>query len=101
MSITTQPQPAQYTFAIDGMTCGHCVRTVSATLGEVRGVAVGNAEIDASDGRTVAAAIAALDEVGYPSRVRDSKTLPAQGPAARRSCCVSGDRDNARQGCCG
>ncbi len=106
MSITTQSQPAQYTLAIDGMTCGHCVRTVSATLGEVQGIAVrsvaiGSAEIDASDGRTVAAAIAALDEVGYPSRVRDSKTLPAQGPAARKSCCVSGDRDNARQGCCG
>lgn len=106
MSTTTQSQPVQYTLAIDGMTCGHCVRAVSATLGNVPGVAVrsvalGSADIEAPDGLTVAAAIAALDEVGYPSRVRDSKTLPAQGPAARKPCCASGDRDDARQGCCG
>lgn len=106
MSTTTQAQLAQYTLAIDGMTCGHCVRTVSATLGDVpgvtvRSVALCSAEIEASDGLTVAAAIAALDEVGYPSRVRDSKTLPAQGPAARKSCCTSSGGDSARQGRCG
>ncbi len=106
MTTTTQSQPAQYTLAIDGMTCGHCVRTVSSTLGDVlgvtvRSVAVGSAEIEAPDGLTVAAAIAALDEVGYPSRVRDSKTLPAQGPAARKPCCAPGGRDSAGQGCCG
>lgn len=106
MSTTAQSQPAQYTLAIDGMTCGHCIRTVSATLGEVPGVAVrsvaiGNAEIEAPDGLSVAAAIAALDDAGYPARVRDSKMLPAQGPVAPKPCCASGSRNNAGQGCCG
>ncbi|MDX2147958.1 MAG: cation transporter [Planctomycetota bacterium] len=106
MSITTQSNPVQYTLTIDGMTCGHCVRTVSSTLGDVpgvtvRSVAVGSAEIEAPDGLTVAATIAALDEAGYPSRVRVSKTLLAEESAARKSCCASGDRHNARQGCCG
>jgi copper chaperone len=105
MRATTHSQPAQYTFDIDGMTCGHCVRTVTATLGEVpgvavRSVAVGSAEIDAPDGLTVAAAVAALDEAGYQARVRDSKTPAAKGPTTRKVCCSSGDAGNARQGCC-
>lgn len=106
MSSTTQSQPAQYTLAIDGMTCGHCVRTVTLTLGEVRGVAVrsvavGSAEIEAPDGLTVAAAIAALDEAGYPARVRDSKAPLAQQHMTKKSCCTSGGGGSARQDCCG
>lgn len=106
MNITTHTMPVQYTLTIDGLTCGHCIRTVSSTLGDVpgvtvRSVAVGSAEIEAPDGLTVAAALAALDKVGYSSRVRDSKTLPAQGPVAPKPCCDSGDRDDLRRGCCG
>lgn len=86
MCTTSQTQPTQYTLAIDGMTCGHCVHAVSATLSEipgvaVRSVAIGSAEIEAPDGLTVAAAITALDEAGYQARVRDSKTRPAKGTA--------------------
>ncbi len=106
MISTTQSQPVQYTIVIDGMTCGHCVRTVSATLSDVpgvavRSVAVGSAEIEAPDGLTVAAAVAALDEAGYPARVRDSKTPPAQGAAAKKPGCTVGGRDSAGQSCCG
>ncbi|HEX2837376.1 MAG TPA: cation transporter [Phycisphaerales bacterium] len=103
--MTTKSQTAEYTLLIDGMTCGHCVRTVSSTLNKVpsvvvRSVAVGSAEIEAPDGLTVAAAVVALDEAGYPARVRDSKTLTAQQHMTRKSCCTSGGGDNAGQGCC-
>lgn len=104
MSTTTQSQPARYTLAIDDMTCGHCVRAVSGALGlvpgvTVRSVAVGRAEIEASDGPTVAAALAAVEEAGYPVRV--SETSPSNETVTRRACCGSSDRGNARQGCCG
>lgn len=106
MRISTQSHPSRHPLVIGGMTCEHCVRTVSKTLGEVpgvsvRSVAVGSAEIDAPDGLTVAAAIAALDEAGYSARVSDSKALPAHKPVAPKLCCASGGLDNAGHGCCG
>lgn len=104
MSTTTQSQPSRYTLAIDDMTCGHCVRAVSGALGlvpgvTVRSVAVGSAEIEAPDGLTVAAALAAVEEAGYPVRVRESKSQ--SDAAAQKACCGSGDPGNARRGCCG
>lgn len=104
MNSTTHSQPAQYTLAIDGMTCGHCVRTVSATLGgvpgvTVRSVAVGGAEIHAPDGLTVVAALTALDEAGYPARIRE--TEPTGDSSERKACFESGGRGDPRRSCCG
>ncbi|MCC6678455.1 MAG: heavy-metal-associated domain-containing protein [Phycisphaerales bacterium] len=53
------------------MSCDHCVRSVTraltATPGiKIRSISLGSAIIEASDGG--AAAVAALDEVGYPAR---------------------------------
>lgn len=104
MSATTQSQPTRYTLAIDDMSCGHCVRAVSGALGRVpgvtvRSVAVGSAEIEAPDEPTVAAALAAVEEAGYPVRVSESKS--STETATQRACCGSGDPGNARRGCCG
>lgn len=104
MSTTTQSRPALYTLAIDDMTCGHCVRAVSGALGRVPGVtvrsaAVGRAEIEAPDGPSVAAALAAVVEAGYPARVSESKSQ--SDAAAQKACCGSGNPGNARRGCCG
>lgn len=103
MSATTQSQPTRYTLAIDDMSCGHCVRAVSGALGRVpgvtvRSVAVGNAEIEAPDGLSVAAALAAVEEAGYPVRIRE--TSPSNGTATQSACCDSGNPGNARRGCC-
>ena len=67
--------------AISGMSCGHCVAAVRATLAdlpgvEVRQVAVGAASVAiAPDLTSVDALIAAVGEAGYEARVAD-RTLP-------------------------
>lgn len=104
MSTTTQSRPARHTLAIDDMTCGHCVRAVSEAIGKVpgitvRSVAVGRAEIEAPDGPSVAAALAAVDEAGYPVRVSESK--PTSDTAAQIACGGPADPGDARRGCCG
>lgn len=104
MSTMIPSQPARYTLAIDDMTCGHCVRAVSEALGKVpgitvRSVAVGRAEIEAPDGPSVAAALAAVDDAGYPVRISESK--PSSDTAAQRACAGLADPGNARRGCCG
>jgi copper chaperone CopZ len=74
------------TLAIDGMSCGHCVRAVRDALASVESVqvadvAIGSATIQLPEGETpdgpaVAAAIAAVDDAGYPAKVG---TPPAPG----------------------
>jgi copper chaperone len=59
------------TYEIDGMTCEHCVRSVTEEVSEVPGVA--RVEVDLRSGRMVvqgtavddAAVRAAVDEAGY------------------------------------
>lgn len=76
----TPPKPSdEVTLTIDGMSCGHCVRSVKAALDSVVGVAVksvgvGTAVIEASDAAAADRAIAALEAAGYPARAAD---LPA------------------------
>jgi copper chaperone CopZ len=64
--------------SISGMSCGHCVASVRSALEAVPGVQVEQVRIGAAvlrldDGATdaTAAAIAALDEAGYPAAVAD------------------------------
>jgi copper chaperone len=59
------------TYGIDGMTCEHCVRSVTEEVGAVPGVE--GVEVDLASGRMVvrgdgvddAAVRAAVDEAGY------------------------------------
>jgi copper chaperone len=59
------------TYAVEGMTCEHCVRSVTEEVSEVAGVA--SVAVDLTSGRLVvegsgvddAAVRAAVDEAGY------------------------------------
>jgi copper chaperone len=59
------------TWIVDGMTCGHCVASVSAEVGKVPGVS--DVEVDLATKRVVVtgegvaddAVVAAIDEAGY------------------------------------
>ena len=60
------------TFAVDGMTCGHCVRAVTeevTKLAGVRAVSVdlssGAVTVDSDVALERAAVVAAIDEAGY------------------------------------
>ena len=66
-------RPGRNSLAIDGMSCGHCVRSVRETLAAVPGiavggVAVGSATIDVSESGAVDRAVAALVEAGFAAR---------------------------------
>ncbi|MCC6661538.1 MAG: cation transporter [Phycisphaerales bacterium] len=78
------------TFAIDGMSCGHCVgnvtRALEATPGiAVRSVAVGTAKVEADSPAATAGALAAIEAAGYTA------TVAASAPPKTHSGC----------GCCG
>lgn len=97
MNATTN-STERLTLSIDGMTCGHCVRTVTEALSGVPGVkvnsvAVGSAEIDAADPNAANDAIAALGDAGYQATV--ARRAPVASPARAGGCC--GDT----KGCCG
>ncbi|GAA1555156.1 heavy-metal-associated domain-containing protein [Dactylosporangium maewongense] len=60
------------TYAVKGMTCGHCVQAVSTEVGKVPGVTDVRVDLEAgavtvtSDGPTDEQAVrAAVDEAGY------------------------------------
>lgn len=64
------------TLSVSGMTCGHCVRSVSQALEAVRGVErvsvsleTGRAQIDGQ--ATPTALIRAIEEEGYQARVAE------------------------------
>jgi copper chaperone CopZ len=62
------------TIQVSGMSCGHCVKTVSAALAAVpgltiRAVAVGQAEVDAPTPEHLRRALAAIDGAGFEASV--------------------------------
>ncbi len=58
-------------YAVDGMTCGHCVQSVTKEVGAVPGVTGVSVDLEAKtvtvvgDGVDDAAVRAAVDEAGY------------------------------------
>ncbi len=61
---------ATFSFDIEGMSCGHCVRAVENALSEVAGVRgaevrVGHADVDAEEGTSRDALVSAIEEEGY------------------------------------
>ena len=72
---------------VPGMTCRHCVRTVTAVLRDVPGVRLVQADLTTatvvlSGEPTVADALAALDGAGFPATLLPSPT-GAVTPARR------------------
>ncbi|MBN8643850.1 MAG: heavy-metal-associated domain-containing protein [Planctomycetes bacterium] len=97
MNATTK-STERVTLSIDGMSCGHCVRTVTEALSgvpsvKVYSVAVGSAEIDASDPNAANDAIAALGNAGYQATV--ARRAAVASPARVGGCC------GGPKGCCG
>ncbi|WP_111747164.1 mercury(II) reductase [Salinisphaera orenii] len=74
----------QRTFAITGMTCEHCARTVEAALNALPGVhaevayPARRAQIELADGTDEAALIEAVRAKGYDARTLDDDQAPAE-----------------------
>jgi copper chaperone len=77
-SMMTQPTPNSsfppftQTFQVTGMTCDHCVRAVTAEVGQIDGVTVvtvdlptGQVSVDSAQPIDLTAVAAAVDEAGY------------------------------------
>jgi copper chaperone len=97
MNATTK-STERLTLSIDGMSCGHCVQTVTKVLSGVPGVkvysvAVGSAEIDAADPNAANDAIAALGDADYQATV--ARRAAVASPARAGGCC------GGPKGCCG
>jgi copper ion binding protein len=58
------------TYTVVGMTCGHCVASVSEEVGEVAGVA--NVEIDLDSGRMTVTSDSALDDAQVKAAVEEA-----------------------------
>ena len=62
---------AEKTYTVTGMTCGHCVQSVSTEVGKVAGVEAVDVELASGrvtvrgEGFTDAQVAAAVDEAGY------------------------------------
>ena len=75
MTVPTAPQPTTQTYAVTGMTCGHCVSSVTEELHELPGVAEVNVDLVAGGTSTVTviseqrldddAVQGAVEEAGY------------------------------------
>lgn len=111
---TTTKIDATMTISIDGMSCGHCVNAVTKALAavpgvKIRSVAIGSAEIQATDGWDAGKAIAALQEAGYLARVTAGEPLAALKTSG--GCCGGANAANKLNvgnpsggktgGCCG
>ena len=76
MSVTASSTEVVTVLAVEGMTCGNCVRHVQEGLGELAGVraavdlAAGTATVVHPASLTVADLLAAVDEAGYDAVVR-------------------------------
>ena len=78
---------------VQGMTCGSCVKHVSAALSQLAGVTavavdLGTARVRVSGSPDTAELIDALTEAGYPAQM-SAAVAPSTPPA-----------DNPMKGCC-
>jgi copper chaperone len=75
-------------FSVDNMTCGHCVRAITAALQDLDAHA--KVDVDLLSGRvqtegrfTSAAAVAAMEAAGYHA----TSEISSQAPSTSESCC--------------
>lgn len=104
--MNTTNKQAVYRIAIEGMTCGHCVQTVTKALAsiqgvEVRSVAVGSARIFAPDGLTVAKAVTAIEDAGYTAAAQEAAGTADRGSPSRTNCCGGSIPGGQQKECCG
>ncbi len=98
-TVSPTTTPTSTTLSIDGMSCGHCVAQVTKALSgvpgvEVKSVAVGSAQIAATDpadgGAAVKAALASLAEAGYPARSTQPAAVSSPGNVPKSGGCCGG-----------
>ncbi|MDT0200931.1 copper ion binding protein [Nocardioides sp. AE5] len=58
------------TYTVTGMTCGHCVSSVSEEIGEISGVS--GVEVDLSTGRVTVVSEAPLDDAAVKAAVEEA-----------------------------
>lgn len=77
---------------VTGMTCGHCVRTVTEAVKEVDPTAevevdLGSKRVRVESQRSAEELVRALGAAGYPARPAGA---PAVAAGARKGCCGCG-----------
>ncbi|MEU8138137.1 heavy-metal-associated domain-containing protein [Streptodolium elevatio] len=79
------------TYTVTGMTCGHCVSSVTAGIGKVAGVT--GVQVDLATGRVTVASDRVLDDAAVTAAVGEAGyqvVAPAtEAPAEGASCCGS------------
>ncbi|GIH76071.1 heavy-metal-associated domain-containing protein [Planobispora longispora] len=85
------------TYRVEGMTCGHCVSSVTAEVGRIEGVTAVNVDLTAklvtvTSGAALddSAVGAAVDEAGYELAGRVGTQDDTAEAEAAGSCCGSG-----------
>lgn len=105
MNSITAPMSA--TFAIDGMSCGHCVAQVTKTLSavpgiQIRSVDIGIAQVSAEDSKAVQTALASLAEAGYTARTTQAASVSSPNNAPKSGgCCGGASAAGSKTSCCG
>ncbi|MGK5534020.1 heavy-metal-associated domain-containing protein, partial [Streptomyces sp. URMC 129] len=85
------PAPATVaTYTVTGMTCGHCVGSVTAEIGKIPGV--GGVDVDLKTGRVTVSSEAPLDDAAVAAAVEEAgyEVVPTPGTAAEASGCCGG-----------
>lgn len=80
---------SEHIIQIDDMSCSHCVSGVAKALNAIAGlkvlsVAIGSAWVEGDDA-AVAMGVAALDRIGFPSRVEPGLSPRPLEPRTPRS----------------
>ncbi|WP_436775210.1 heavy-metal-associated domain-containing protein [Yinghuangia sp. YIM S09857] len=90
MSTPAATSATTTTYTVMGMTCGHCVSSVTAEVRKVAGVT--GVQVDLASGRVTVASDGALDDAAVAAAVTEAGyevAAPAEAPAQGASCCGS------------
>ncbi|WP_059007816.1 heavy-metal-associated domain-containing protein [Streptomyces specialis] len=76
------------TYTVTGMTCGHCVGSVTAELTKLPGV--GGVDVDLKSGRVTVTSEAPLDDAAVVAAVEEAGYEVVPAPGAEASGCCGG-----------
>ncbi|WP_326597720.1 heavy-metal-associated domain-containing protein [Streptomyces sp. NBC_01803] len=86
---TSAPAPATVaTYAVTGMTCSHCVGSVTTELGKITGV--GGVDVDLQAGTVTVTSAAPLDDAAVAAAVEEAGYEVVPAPDAEASSCCGG-----------
>jgi copper chaperone CopZ len=87
-TMSTSTAPSMSTYTVTGMTCGHCVSSVTAEVSKIHGVA--SVDVNLASGKVTVASQAPLDDAAVAAAVAEAgyEVVPTTEPPAA-SCCGS------------